>query len=77
MQGFSRSQNRGESSELHRELSISCFSKPDSFVRAREDFQDKFKECRCVQVTMPGKKEYTSPEGIQVRSAIRFLGELV
>jgi predicted AAA+ superfamily ATPase len=39
-------------------------------------FKSKFPACRCVQVTMPGQREYVSHEGIEVTSAVTLLREL-
>ncbi len=40
-------------------------------------FHSKFPTCRCIQLTLRGKKEFVTPEGIEVRNALGWLGALV
>lgn len=40
-------------------------------------FHSKFPTCRCIQLTLRGKKEFITPEGIEVRNALGWLGRLV
>jgi predicted AAA+ superfamily ATPase len=40
-------------------------------------FHSKFPECRCVQLTLRGKKEFVTPEGLEVRVARTWLADFI
>jgi predicted AAA+ superfamily ATPase len=58
-------------------LAVECKLSETQISPHLKYFKNRFPDCRCLQITMPGKKEYVSAEGITVCSALKFLQELV
>ena len=58
-------------------IAVECKLSETSLAPALRYFHSKFPRCRCIQLTLRGKKEFITPEGIEVRNALGWLGGLV
>jgi predicted AAA+ superfamily ATPase len=58
-------------------VAVECKLSEHSIAPSLRYFHSKFPACRCIQVTLRGKKEFVTPEGIEVRAAREWLGSLV
>lgn len=58
-------------------VAVECKLTETSPAPALRYFHSKFPSCRCIQLTYRGKKEFITPEGIEVRNAVGWLGGLV
>lgn len=58
-------------------IAIECKWSDDSISPALKYFKERFPSCEALQLTMEGKKEFISAEGIRVCSALKYLGGLI
>lgn len=58
-------------------IAIECKWDDDSISPALKYFKERFPSCEALQITMEGKKEFVSTEGIRVCSALKYLGDLI
>lgn len=58
-------------------IAIECKWGDDSISPALKYFKKRFSSCEAFQLTMEGKKEFVSAEGIRVCSALKYLSGLI
>lgn len=58
-------------------LAIECKSTDTTISAGLKYFQAKFPECKSVQISLNGTKDYISKEGIHVCPALKFLQPLI
>jgi predicted AAA+ superfamily ATPase len=58
-------------------LAVECKLSETQVSPALRYFHSKFPTCRCIQLTLRGKKEFVTPEGIEILNARTWLGSLV
>ena len=58
-------------------LAIECKLSDTQISPALRYFHSKFPDCRCIQLTLRGKKEFVTPEGIELKHALSWLKELI
>jgi predicted AAA+ superfamily ATPase len=57
-------------------LALECKLSETQISPALRYFHSKFPACRCIQLTLRGKKEFVTPEGIEVLNARTWLASL-
>lgn len=58
-------------------LAVECKLSDTQISPSLRYFHSKFPECRCVQLTLRGKKEFVTPEGLEVRVARTWLAGFI
>jgi predicted AAA+ superfamily ATPase len=58
-------------------LAVECKLAETQIASSLRYFRSKFPDCRCVQLTLRGNKEFVTPEGVELLSARTWLGSLI
>lgn len=58
-------------------IAVECKWNDAELSRSLKYFRAKFPNCRCLQISATGEKDYLSKEGITVMPAVKFLSELI
>jgi hypothetical protein len=62
---------------MQRHLQVKLRAMKKVYTQFMDYLQARFPQCEAWQISATGRKEFVTPEGVRVASAIKLLGQLV